>query len=280
MDLRNIIISGVIGAATIFSVTVAAQSGPATPSSNATNDLPAGEGRDLLVKECIGCHQLNVVTNQHKTASGWTDTIVEMRNRGANGSDADMEKILRYLTANFGPGASGAAKSPGSKATEPATPGASSSSSPASSTSRSTAAVASSAAPAMILPPKKPLPTPEQVVNEHFAALNACDWNRMMAQYDDKIAFLSKDGAIVSGREAIGRMFQKALQPPSGGGQCGMTLVPERTIVVGDTVNILWRADAPFFAETYRGSEAFETHNGLLVVQVTTWDPSAIKLKQ
>jgi hypothetical protein len=136
------------------------------------------------------------------------------------------------------------------------------------------------AASAQTLPPKKRQPTPQQVIAEHFAALNACDWSRMMAQYDDDIAFLSKDGGIVSGREAIGQMFKKALSPPSQGGQCGMKLIPEKTLIVGDTVNVIWRAEAPFFAEPYRGSEAFETRNGLLAAQVTTWDPTAIKMKK
>jgi uncharacterized protein (TIGR02246 family) len=136
------------------------------------------------------------------------------------------------------------------------------------------------AAVAQTLPQKKRQPTPEKVIAEHIAALNACDWNRMMAQYDDDIEFMSKDGAVVKGREAIGEMFKKALQPPSGGGQCGMKLIPEHTKVVGDTVNVVWRVEAPFFAEPYRGAEAFETRNGLLVVQVTTWDPSAIKMKK
>jgi hypothetical protein len=136
------------------------------------------------------------------------------------------------------------------------------------------------AAVAQTLPQKKRQATPEKVIAEHIAALNACDWNRMMAQYDDDIEFMSKDGAVVKGREAIGEMFKKALQPPSGGGQCGMKLIPEHTVVVGDTVNVVWRIEAPFFVEPYRGAEAFETRNGLLVVQVTTWDPSAIKMKK
>jgi competence protein ComEA len=66
-------------------------------------ELPPGEGKDLLVKNCTGCHQLATVTAQHKSESGWADTVIEMRNRGANGSDEDMEKIIHYLTANFGP---------------------------------------------------------------------------------------------------------------------------------------------------------------------------------
>jgi len=72
-------------------------------SQTAKPELPPGEGRDLLLKDCVGCHQLTVVSSQHKSESKWTDTIVEMRNRGANGSDEDMEQIINYLTANFGP---------------------------------------------------------------------------------------------------------------------------------------------------------------------------------
>jgi len=130
------------------------------------------------------------------------------------------------------------------------------------------------------LPPKKPQPTPEKVVEEHIAALNACDWNRMMAQYADDMEFLSKNGGVVKGRQAIGDMFRTALLPPAKGGQCGMKLIAEHIKVVGNTVNVIWRAEAPFFAEPYRGSEAFETRNGLLAAQVTTWDPSAIKMKK
>jgi len=130
------------------------------------------------------------------------------------------------------------------------------------------------------MPKMKPQPTPEKVIEEHIAALNACDWNRMMAQYADDIEFLSKDGATVKGRQAIGEMFHKALMPPAKGGQCGMKLIAEHVKLVGTTVNVVWRAEAPFFAEPYRGSEAFETRDGLLAAQVTTWDPSAIKMKK
>ncbi len=149
----------------------------------------------------------------------------------------------------------------------------------------SSAAAPPSATPApsagaQTLPPKKRQPTLQKLMSEHFAAFNSCDWKRLMAQYDDDMAFFSKDGAVVKGRQAIGEMFSKALQPHSAGGFCGIKLTPEQTIVVGNTVNVIWRADAPFLAEPYRGSEAFETRNGLLAAQVTTWDPPAMKMKK
>ena len=180
--------------------------------------------------------------------------------RGGDGSNAEM-KVIPSPSVNFGPQRSSEKTSLISSAAPPS------------------AAPAPSAG-AETLPPKKPQSTPQKVIAEHFIAFKTCDWKRLMAQYDDDMAFLSKDGAIVKGRQAVGEMFRKALQPPSAGGVCGITLTPEQTIVIGNTVNIVWRADAPFLAEPYRGSEAFETRNGLLVLQVTTWDPSAMKMKK
>ena len=76
---------------------------PQEAAQPAKQQLPPGEGKDLLVKTCTGCHQISTITSQHKSESKWTDTVMEMRNRGANGSDEDMDKIVHYLAANFGP---------------------------------------------------------------------------------------------------------------------------------------------------------------------------------
>jgi hypothetical protein len=53
----------------------------------------------------------------------------------------------------------------------------------------------------------------------------------------------------------------------------------EATQVVGDTLNMQWRAEAPFLAEPYRGADAYETKNGLMQAQVTTFKISDIKPK-
>lgn len=43
---------------------------PQAKTANTTKpDLLAGEGKDLLVKECGGCHQLTVITSQHVSES-------------------------------------------------------------------------------------------------------------------------------------------------------------------------------------------------------------------
>jgi hypothetical protein len=122
-------------------------------------------------------------------------------------------------------------------------------------------------------------PSPEKVVEEHLAAFNACDWNRLMAQFPDNVEFFSPHGAVVRGRKALGEMFAHVVKPPSEGGTCGLRITVEHTFLVGETVNVQWRAEAPFLAEPYRGADAYETHDGLMAAQVTTFDQSELKMK-
>jgi competence protein ComEA len=83
------------------------QQNPAPPDAakqeEAKRSLPAGEGRDELIHDCSGCHLLTVITTERKSESDWTDTVINMRSRGANASDEDLEKIVEYLAKNFAP---------------------------------------------------------------------------------------------------------------------------------------------------------------------------------
>ncbi len=100
-----------------------------------------------------------------------------------------------------------------------------------------------------------------------------------MAQFPDDVEFFSPNGAVVRGRPALGEMFVKVVKPPSQGGTCGLHVTAEHIFAVGETVNVQWRAEAPFLAEPYRGADAYETHNGLMAAQVTTFDAAALKMK-
>jgi competence protein ComEA len=99
------ILSVLGGTATIiFTLTAFALSAQQSQSaSGVKQELPPGAGKDTVVRVCSGCHLLTVVTTQRKTADSWTDTAVEMRNRGANASDEELEQIVQYLATNFGP---------------------------------------------------------------------------------------------------------------------------------------------------------------------------------
>jgi hypothetical protein len=129
------------------------------------------------------------------------------------------------------------------------------------------------------LPPLVRQATPEKVVAEHMAAFSACDWKRLMQQFPDNVEFFSPNGVTVVGREALGKMYTGVVKKPSEGGTCGLKITVERMFKVGDTINAQWRADAPFLAEPYRGSDAYETKDGFMAAQVTTFDAAQMKMK-
>jgi hypothetical protein len=129
------------------------------------------------------------------------------------------------------------------------------------------------------LPPRVRQATPQKVVAEHMAAFSACDWKRLMRQFPDNVEFFAPNGFTVRGRVALGKMFAQVVKKPSEGGTCGLNLTAEHIFVVGDTINVQWRADAPFLAEPYRGADAFETKDGLMAAQVTTFDAAQLKMK-
>jgi competence ComEA-like helix-hairpin-helix protein len=65
-------------------------------------DLPDGPGKELVVKLCQDCHDAGVVTMDNRTREAWQKTIQKMVERGAEGSDAEFETVVSYLTRNFG----------------------------------------------------------------------------------------------------------------------------------------------------------------------------------
>ncbi len=131
-----------------------------------------------------------------------------------------------------------------------------------------------------VLPPLKRQPTPQKVVDAHMAAFSSCNWSRLMEQFPDNVEFFSPNGVVVRGRKALGEMFAKVVAPPAQGGTCGLKITAEHVLVVGDTINVQWVAEAPFLEEPYRGADAYETHDGLMAAQVTTFDAAALKMKR
>ena len=122
-------------------------------------------------------------------------------------------------------------------------------------------------------------PTPSQVVAEHISALNSCSLDRVMAQYPKVAEIHEPNGVVIKGRPALRTLFTGFVAPHSQGGLCGLTFTPEYTSKVGSTINVQWRADAPFLAEPYRGSDAYETKDGLMYAQVTTFNGNDLKFK-
>jgi len=64
--------------------------------------LPAGEGKDVVVRVCSPCHGVYPIAQRHRTKEAWEGLVDNMESRGAKGTDADFKTVVRYLVKNFG----------------------------------------------------------------------------------------------------------------------------------------------------------------------------------
>ncbi len=84
------------------------------------------------------------------------------------------------------------------------------------------------------LPELKKQPTPQAVLDEHFAALNACDWDRLIAQYPEDAQINLPNGMIVKGRVAIGELFAGFCKESNEGGLKGIHFAPENSTTIDE----------------------------------------------
>ncbi len=131
-----------------------------------------------------------------------------------------------------------------------------------------------------VLPPLKRQGSPTAVVAEHLAALNACDWNRLMAQYPPDVHFFLPGGTVVVGRKAVGQLFTGFCKDRSKGGNKGLIFTSKRTFKVGNTINTQWSANASFLTKPYLGADAYVTKAGLMYAQVTTFGAPPLPYKK
>lgn len=76
------------------------------PAANAGVALPPGQGRDLLVSACLGCHDLGGLTlfSSFYTREDWRSLVLTMVETGASIAPAEIEMIADYLGQHFGTG--------------------------------------------------------------------------------------------------------------------------------------------------------------------------------
>jgi len=71
------------------------------PSISA-QDLPAGEGRETLMRVCTACHDIEAIPRLHYSREGWANLVASMKDMGADATDAELTQIVNYLAKNFG----------------------------------------------------------------------------------------------------------------------------------------------------------------------------------
>ena len=85
---------------------VATATGASVARAQTAQALPAGEGRDIVAVACTQCHTLNPLIAMRDGPVGWKRHVYNMVIRGAQLSPRDVDTVLQYLNANFGPGQS------------------------------------------------------------------------------------------------------------------------------------------------------------------------------
>ena len=67
-------------------------------------ELPSGAGRDILVAECLNCHELASLElfSSFYNRDLWRSLVIAMRANGAHVDDAEVEVLSDYLAQHFG----------------------------------------------------------------------------------------------------------------------------------------------------------------------------------
>jgi competence protein ComEA len=94
------------GAFLLFGATGYAQQTAPTTAATAKDhpqysELPAGPGKDTLIRVCGKCHSPDNVLANGQDRTGWENTITKMAGFGAVATDDEFSDILDYLAKNF-----------------------------------------------------------------------------------------------------------------------------------------------------------------------------------
>ena len=87
--------------ATLWSASVAPVYAQQPVQQQQYSELPAGEGKDILIRVCSKCHSPDNVIANGQDREGWENTITKMAGFGAAGTDDEFTAILDYLVKNF-----------------------------------------------------------------------------------------------------------------------------------------------------------------------------------
>ena len=67
-------------------------------------DLPEGQGKEVVGSVCAQCHGLREVTAQKLSRSEWENIVYDMVGRGAPLMEDEIPIVIDYLDASFGKG--------------------------------------------------------------------------------------------------------------------------------------------------------------------------------
>jgi len=72
-----------------------------SPPADEHPALPAGAGRELMIRVCSPCHLPDVAAEQQLDPAGWKTVVDQMASKGAVATEAELDEIVRYLANAF-----------------------------------------------------------------------------------------------------------------------------------------------------------------------------------
>lgn len=88
----------------LLSLGGAAHAGAVTPASQDEHPtLPAGAGRDVMIRVCSACHDPELAADQRFDKAGWKDLVDQMASKGASATEPEFAQIVDYLATAFPP---------------------------------------------------------------------------------------------------------------------------------------------------------------------------------
>ena len=72
-----------------------------SPPADEHPALPAGPGRELMIRVCSPCHSPDQAADQQLDLDGWKKLVDQMASKGAVATDEEFEEIVRYLANAF-----------------------------------------------------------------------------------------------------------------------------------------------------------------------------------
>lgn len=91
----------IVAPAGLFAATAFAAAAPPSAAPSA----PA-----VILRDCVGCHDLTTAAGRGHTPQEWSDIVDRMVDHGLSESDAELAAVKAYLAKALPPGAQGAPK--------------------------------------------------------------------------------------------------------------------------------------------------------------------------
>ena len=67
-----------------------------------TGSAMAQANDPLLIKLCVGCHEIDLVVARRHTREEWDGVVQDMIARGSKGTEEELSFVSEYLTKHFG----------------------------------------------------------------------------------------------------------------------------------------------------------------------------------